>query len=53
MNAEKTFTGLFQNGTTNRKRDRKEGGGKEWELTLCLRIYILLNMGHPMPELLS
>jgi len=29
----------------------EEGGGKGWELTFCLGIYILWHMGTPMPEL--
>jgi hypothetical protein len=46
---------LFKNGTIKRKREiTKKGKGRgAWELTLCLRIYILWStgMGNTMPGL--
>ncbi len=45
------FPHLFKNGTTNGKREsRRKGGGKGWELTLCLRIDIFFNMGIGQPH---
>ncbi len=33
------------------KGEYEEGGEKEWELTLCLKIDVLWSIDNPMPEL--
>jgi hypothetical protein len=47
--SRRKFPQFLKNVTTNRKKgEYEEGGGKGWELILCLRIDSVLN---PSPEL--